>query len=150
MFRVETGGQLKNQSHDATALDRGSDTGSKKLKCLLVAACFQRYSTLMTATDVSTHIRLDERGVAWIDQTRVKVIEVAMDHIAYGWSAEEIHRQHPHLSLAQTHAALAFYYDHQAEFEKAIAESVARTDKLSAEAKDSPGRLKLRALGLIP
>jgi len=70
----------------------------------------------MTATEIGSHIRLDERGVAWIDATRVKVIEVALDHIAYGWSAEEIHRQQPHLSLAQAHAALAFYYDHQAEF----------------------------------
>ena len=103
----------------------------------------------MTATEISSHIRLDERGVAWIDNTRVKVIEVAMDHLAHGWSAEEIHRQHPHLSLAQTHAALAFYYDHQAEFDKAIAESVSRADKLAAENVDSPGRSRLRALGLI-
>ena len=76
----------------------------------------------MTASDVINHIRLDERGVAWIDQSRVKVIEVAMDHLAYGWSAEEIHRQHPHLSLAQAHAALAFYYDHQAEFDGAVSQ----------------------------
>ena len=103
----------------------------------------------MTATEITSHIRLDERGIAWIDKTRIKVIEVAMDHIAHGWSAEEIHRQHPHLSLAQTHAALAFYYDHQAEFDKAISESLARTDKLAAEHADSPGRRKLRAMGLI-
>ena len=103
----------------------------------------------MTATEISSHIRLDERGVAWVDHTRIKVIEVAMDHLAYGWSAEEIHRQHPHLSLAQTHAALAFYYDHQADFDKAIAESLSRADKLAAENPDSPGRLRLRAKGLI-
>src|SRR6266567_561447 len=65
------------------------------------------YSASMTAADVLHHIRLDERGVAWIDDTRSRVIEVAMEHISYGWGAEEIHRQHPHLSLAQTHAALA-------------------------------------------
>lgn len=103
----------------------------------------------MTAIELVSHIRLDENGVAWIDSTRTKVIEVAMNHIAYGWSAEEIHRQHPHMSLAQTHAALAFYYDHQAEFDKAIAESLARADKLAAENADSPGRRRLRALGLI-
>jgi uncharacterized protein (DUF433 family) len=104
----------------------------------------------MTATDIINHIRLDEKGVAWIDNTRIKVIEVAMDHIAHGWSAEEIHRQHPHLSLAQTHAALAFYYDHQAEFDKAIAESLARAERAAAECADSPGRRRLRAMGLIP
>ena len=103
----------------------------------------------MKAADVLTHIRLDERGVAWIDDTRSKVIEVAMDHLAHGWSAEEIHRQHPHLSLAQVHAALAFYYDHQAEFEQAIAESLARAEKAAADNIDSPGRCRLRALGLL-
>ena len=103
----------------------------------------------MTATAISSHIGFDERGVAWIDNSRIKVIEVVMDHLAHGWSAEEIHRQHPHLSLAQTHSALAFYYDHQAEFDQAIAESLARADKLAAGAADSPGRLRLRALGLI-
>ena len=116
----------------------------------LVAPVAMPYSTAMTATEVSSHVRLDECGVAWIDNTRFKVIEVALDHVAYGWSAEEIHRQHPLLSLSQTHAALAYYYDHQAEFDKAIAESLARTEKLAAEAGDSPGRRKLRAMGLIP
>ncbi len=116
----------------------------------LVSKQGRGYSELMTATDVVHHIRLDQRGVAWIDDTRSKVIEVALEHIAYGWSAEEIHRQHPHLSLAQTHAALAFYYDHQSEFDKAMAESVARSDKLAAENSNSLGRQRLRALGLIP
>src|SRR5213593_1030938 len=103
----------------------------------------------MTTAYLVNHIRLDEGGVAWIDDTRSKVIEVAMDHLAHGWSAEEIHRQHPHLSLAQAHAALAFYYDHQAEFDAAVAESLARADKAADENIDSPGRSRLRALGLI-
>lgn len=30
-------------------------------------------------------------------QGQVKVIEVVLDKMAYGWSAEEIHLQHPHL-----------------------------------------------------
>ena len=40
----------------------------------------------------------------------MKVTEVVLDKIAYGWSPEEIHFQHPHLSLAQIHAALTYYY----------------------------------------
>jgi uncharacterized protein (DUF433 family) len=104
----------------------------------------------MIAADLVNHIRVDERGTAWIDDTNSKVMEVALDHVAYGWSAEEIHRQHSHLSLAQAHAALAFYYDHQAEFDKAMTESLSRTSKLAAESADSPGRRRLRALGLIP
>jgi len=104
----------------------------------------------MTATDVINHIRLDENGVAWIDNTRIKVIEVAMDWLANRSSAEEMHLQYPHLSVAQIHAALAFYHDHKQEFDKAIAESLERVEKLAAECADSPGRRKLRAMGLIP
>ena len=104
----------------------------------------------MTASDVINHVRLDENGVAWLDKTRIKVIEVAMDHVAYGWSAEEIHRQHPHLSLAETHAALAFYYDNQQEFDAAIASSLTRAEKLARESANSPGRSRLRARGLLP
>ncbi len=39
----------------------------------------------------TTQNDLDHRGVAWIAGTRVKVIEVVLDKIAYGWSPEEIH-----------------------------------------------------------
>ncbi|MDW8308158.1 MAG: DUF433 domain-containing protein [Verrucomicrobiales bacterium] len=100
-------------------------------------------------TAVHSHVWLDERGVAWIDNTRVKVIKIAMDHVGHGWSAEEVHRQYPHISLAQAHAALAYYYDHQAEFDKEIAESLKHAEKLAAENTDSPIKRRLRAMGLI-
>jgi len=91
--------------------------------------------------------------VAWIDQTRVKVLEVAMDWLATRSSAEEMHLQYPDLSVAQIHAAFAYHHDHKEAFDafdKDIAESLARTDKLAVESTDSPGRRKLRAMGLIP
>jgi uncharacterized protein (DUF433 family) len=66
------------------------------------------------------HVHHDERGRAWIDDSNVKVIEIVMDHLAYGWNAETIQENHPHLSLAQVYAALAWYYDRQAELDAAI------------------------------
>ena len=75
----------------------------------------------MTAAETLTHIARDERGVAWIDGKNIKVVEVVLDHLAYGWSADAIHEQHPQLSLAEIHSALAFYYDHTAEFDAQIA-----------------------------
>ncbi|MGH8056756.1 MAG: DUF433 domain-containing protein, partial [Candidatus Entotheonellia bacterium] len=56
-------------------------------------------------TQVTAHIYLDDRGVAWLDDTNVKVIEVVLDKLAHGSSPEEIHFQHHGLSLAQIHAA---------------------------------------------
>src|ERR1043166_3682663 len=103
----------------------------------------------MSATTSMAHIWLDDEKRAWIDDTNVKVIEVVLDHLAYGWSAEEMHYQHPHLSLAQIYAALAYYYDHQAEFDRQIEESRQRADKLAAESADSPLRRRLRAAGKL-
>ncbi len=95
-------------------------------------------------------IELDERGVAWITGANTKVIEVALDKIARDWSPEEMHRQHPHLSLAQIYAALAYYYEHQAEIDAEIERQVKEVEALAEAAKDSPGRRRLRAMGLLP
>jgi uncharacterized protein (DUF433 family) len=52
--------------------------------------------------------------------TRIKVVEIALDHLAYGWDAAEIQRQFPQLSLGQIHSALAYYCDHKAEMDAEI------------------------------
>ena len=97
------------------------------------------------------HVWLDERGVAWIDDTNVKVVEVALDQTAHGLSAEEIFSQHDrHLSLAQIHAALACYYDHHAEFDRVIAEQVREYEESRSQTLDSPMRQRLRSLGKLP
>ena len=70
----------------------------------------------MTAVTTS-HISLDDRGVAWIEGTNTKVKEVVIEKLAFGWSPEELHRQHPHLPMAKIYAALSYYYEHQAEID---------------------------------
>src|SRR5437016_2574304 len=100
----------------------------------------------MTAT-LTTHVWLDEKGVAWIDDTNVKVIEVVLDKSAYGWSPEEIFFQHyGDLSLAQIHSALAYYYDHQRELEAEIERRARDGDELAREASDPIFRQRLLAL----
>ena len=103
----------------------------------------------MSNVETVSHIRRDAEGRAWIDDTNVKVVEVVLDHLAYGWSPDEIHLQHAQLSLAQIHAALAFYFDHQEEFETLIEESLKEAGELAATAQDSPGRRRLRELGKL-
>ena len=91
------------------------------------------------------HIELDDRGRPWIAGTKVKVVEVVLDHTACGFSPAEIHLQHPHhLSLAQIHAALTYYYDHQAEIDAVIKRQVDDADRLWEQHRDSPGRRRLR------
>jgi uncharacterized protein (DUF433 family) len=95
------------------------------------------------------HIKRDDRGVAWIDETNVKVIEVVLDRLAYGWSPEEIHFQHPGLSLAQICAALTYYYDNQAELDGEIARQGDEVRRLREQAGESPLVARLKAAGLL-
>lgn len=101
-------------------------------------------------TIADSHIVLDERGVAWIDKTNTKVIEIAMDMLAHDWRPEDIQDQHPHLPLAGIYAALAYYYDHQAEMEAQIERQLRQTGELATKsALDSPVRRRLRQTGKL-
>ena len=82
---------------------------------------------------VESHIHFDDKGVAWVDDTNTKVIEIVLDQLAYGWSPEEIHFQHPHLSLAQIHAALSYYHDHRTELDAAIQRQLDAAEALQRE-----------------
>ena len=90
------------------------------------------------------HIWLDNRNVAWIDQSNIKVIEIALERMAHGSSVEEIVEQHGGLlSMAQVHAALSYYYDHEAELDAEIERQLTVSDQLRSKSLSSPGRLKL-------
>ena len=98
------------------------------------------------ATVVHSLIELDEQGVAWISGSKVKVIEVALDRLAHGSSPEEMHFQYPHLSLAQIHAALSYYYEHQSELDAEIQRQWQEVNELAAKQADSPLRRRLLEL----
>lgn len=105
----------------------------------------------MTTTAVTTsHIVLDDQGRPWIEGTNTKVIEVVLDWVAYGWSPAEMHLQHPHLPLAKIHAAMAYYYDHQAEIDAQIDQLSRRVEAMRAAADESPLRKHLRTTGKLP
>ena len=99
----------------------------------------------MTAT-FATQIELDDRGIAWIAGTKVKVTEVVLDKIANGSSPEEIHFQHPNLSLAQIHGALTYYYENQDQVDQQIRRGLEESDKLAVQLSDAEFRRKLLGL----
>ena len=59
-------------------------------------------------------------GKPVIAGTRIKVSQVAIEHDRMGWTADEIIQAHPHLTLAQVHDALSYYYDHIGEINAEI------------------------------
>src|SRR5690242_16712126 len=95
------------------------------------------------------HIHVDDDGVAWIEGTAVKALEIVLDRQAHGWSPEEVHFQHPDLSLAQIYAALAWYHDHQAEMDAEIQRRLAEVDAMKSNAPPSALRAKLVATGRL-
>lgn len=66
-------------------------------------------------TTVYPHIEVDDSGTARVEKTRYKVLHLAAEHYHYGWSAEELMRQHPDLRPEEVYAALTYFYDHRDE-----------------------------------
>jgi uncharacterized protein (DUF433 family) len=96
------------------------------------------------------HIEQPIEGEPIIAGTRIKVRMIALDVIVHGWDAEEIQRHHPDLTLGQIHSALAYYFDHQEEMQKDIAQRHERVEAMRSAEPESPGRAKLRERGLLP
>ncbi len=58
-----------------------------------------------------------------IEGSTTRVIELVEEKRAYAVSPEELHLWHPYLSLAQIHAAFAYYWDHKEELDREIGRS---------------------------
>jgi uncharacterized protein (DUF433 family)/antitoxin component of MazEF toxin-antitoxin module len=95
------------------------------------------------------HISFDENHVPMIAGTNIKVVEIVLDKIAYGWSPEEMHFQHPHLTLGQIYSALAYYCDHQAEIDQDIEQRLKFVEQLQKNRGSSPIKRRLKAKELI-
>jgi uncharacterized protein (DUF433 family) len=96
------------------------------------------------------HIVLDDNGIARIAGSRIKVNQLVLCKLLNGWGPEEIKTQYPHLSLAEIHAAFAYYYDHQTEIETEIERESKMADELEEQLSPSPTAAKLRAMGKLP
>ena len=85
-------------------------------------------------------------GEPRVEGTRITVNLIAREAVHLRWTAEEVLMSHPHLTLAQIHAALAYYFDHREEIEA----SIKRGDELEKELRVKfPSRLAAR-LNLQP
>jgi uncharacterized protein (DUF433 family) len=95
------------------------------------------------------HIDVDEHGVARIVGKRTKVIQVVMDKMSNGWVPEDIHKQYSHLTLAEIHAAFAYYYDNQGELDRQIEQSMAQAEANHAGQSEPDAVRKLRDAGKL-
>lgn len=84
-------------------------------------------------------------GKPRIDGHRIKVEHIAICSERMGMSADEIVSAHPTITLAQVHAALAYYYDHRDEIRAAIEDERRFVEELRAKTP-SPLQEKLKRL----
>jgi uncharacterized protein (DUF433 family) len=66
----------------------------------------------MSAAVQYPHLNVDSQGNVRIGERRYKVQHLAGEHYHYGWSAEELLRQHPDLRPEEVYACLTYFYDH--------------------------------------
>jgi uncharacterized protein (DUF433 family) len=67
--------------------------------------------------------------------TTMRVQDVAIGFIHKGYSVAELLEYYPHLSHAQIHAALAYYYAHKDEIDAQIAAAEALYEQAKAEGR---------------
>jgi hypothetical protein len=72
-----------------------------------------------------------------------------MDYLAYGWSVEEICRQHLYLKPAEAHAAMGYYFDHQEEIDWEITHEWEQVQTSITRVARSPFYTRMKAKGLL-
>jgi uncharacterized protein (DUF433 family) len=95
------------------------------------------------------NIGLNKEKVPVILGSTMKVIELVLAHLAYGWSPEELYFQFPYLTLGQIYSALAYYWDHREELDQDIEKRLSSVDQLQHSFGESPLVANLKAKGLI-
>ena len=72
-------------------------------------------------------------GKPCVAGTRIRVWDVYVWHDLQGQSPEEIVHNYPQLSLADVHAALAYFWEHQDEIRRQMKGAEALVSRLRAE-----------------
>ena len=69
-------------------------------------------------------------GSPVIKGTRIRVVDIGIEFEYLGMSPDEIVRAHPHISLAQVHGALSYFYKHIKDMREKIRKDEAYIEKL--------------------
>ncbi|WP_273247641.1 DUF433 domain-containing protein, partial [Limnospira indica] len=90
--------------------------------------------TFTTDTPVTwQYLEIDAQNQATIAQSRVSVAQLIQEKHAHGWSPEELHFQHPEISLAAIYSALSYYYTYQPQIDAQIAQQQEEIQNLQAD-----------------
>ena len=99
----------------------------------------------MVSETTYPHVTINSQGRPCVDGTRHRVIDIAADHVAHGYSAAQIVEHYPDLTPAQVHAALTYYYDHQDVMDADLMASYSATEHLRGHHTPHPKLIAARA-----
>jgi uncharacterized protein (DUF433 family) len=91
-------------------------------------------------TSIAEHVDIQPGrcgGKPCVAGTRIRVWDIHVWHDLRGWSPAEIVTQFPQLTLADVHAALAFYLDHREEINRQMREAEEFVEQMKAQAGPS-------------
>ena len=99
---------------------------------------------------IEKRLTRDGEHRAYVAGTRIRVQDIAGEHELHGLTPEQIAREHPSLSLAQVHAALAYYFDHREEIREQMKRDEKFVASLRAASEGSEGKKKADGDPLSP
>jgi len=85
-------------------------------------------------------------GKPCITGSRIRVWDIYVLHERQGKSVDEIIGEYPDLTLADVHAALAYYWDHKAEIDQQMKAADGFIEQLRSLSRSGPVARKLAAL----
>jgi uncharacterized protein (DUF433 family) len=84
---------------------------------------------------------------AYVAGTRISVQDIYVAHELLGQTPDQIVAGHPHLTLAQIHAALTYYYDHADEIRSQLRAEQEFVDQMRRQLGPGPLARKLGGNG---
>lgn len=107
------------------------------------------YHACMAQT-IASHIEIrpnrDGQDRAFVDGTRVRVHDVAVLAELHGQTPDQIAEALPHLSLAQIHAALSYYFDHRVEIQQELKDDAEFVERFKTLVGSGPLELRLKSV----
>src|SRR5688500_248795 len=94
-------------------------------------------------TAMDGYVVIDQKGIPRIGERGMKVTQLVLEARANRWSPDDLKVQLPSLSLAQIHAALAYYYGHQDAMDAQIQRDLREVDAMRAASPPQVTRAEL-------
>ena len=101
---------------------------------------------MTTRPHIEVRPNRDGQPRVYLAGTRIRVQDIYFHAEVHGQTPDEIAAGFPPLTLAQVHAALAYYFDHQDEIQQEIREDRAFVDTMKARMGPGPLQEKLQRM----